>query len=194
MERLTDQELLDRLRASVEQQQNEALSFLDRHCYKPVERWILNNSGSRADARDTFQDGIIILFRKVREPSFQLTGSLQSYLTSICRKRWLKRLSSRKVIPVGEIFDQHQAGTIPEEEAWLEENERDNLLIRLIGQLKTECRSILLLTYYERMRTREIIKIMNISNEQVARNKRSKCMNSLRKMIQQHPHMKENLR
>src|ERR1700733_1592037 len=63
-----------------------------RH-FNMVQSLILSNNGYPDDARDIFQEAMIILYEKARSGSFELNCQLKTYLYSVCRRLWLKRLS-----------------------------------------------------------------------------------------------------
>ena len=195
MKQIADPQLLAWLQGTDEAAQNQALRYIHQTHAPGISAWIRKNQGKPSDIEDILQEGLFILYQKCRESSFQLTGTLGSFLGGICRRRWLKRLVRQREIPVGEFFDSQQMDPgEPDYDRYLEESERDQLLIRLIGQLGADCQSLLLLTYYERLKTREIIQMMGISNEQVARNKRTKCMKQLRELVFDHPEIRDSLR
>src|SRR3978361_2309087 len=54
--------------------------------------FILNNNGSYDEAKDIFQEAMIILYQKAKSDSFVLTSQIKTYVYSICRRLWLKRL------------------------------------------------------------------------------------------------------
>ncbi|RMG62230.1 MAG: sigma-70 family RNA polymerase sigma factor [Bacteroidetes bacterium] len=193
MKHIADQQLLAWLKGAESAAQDKALRYIHQTHGPGISAWIRKNKGQSADIEDILQEGLFILYQKCREPDFQLTGTMGSFLGGICRRRWLKRLVRNREVPVGEFYDSQQMKG-EDDSHYLEENERDSLLIRLIGQLGSDCQSIILLTYYERLKTREIIQMMNISNEQVARNKRNKCMKRLRALVWEHPEIRDSLR
>ena len=57
-----------------------------------VQTFILNNSGTSDDAKDIFQEAMIVLYEKVRSGSFELNCQIKTYVYSVCRRLWLKRL------------------------------------------------------------------------------------------------------
>src|SRR6516225_9821011 len=57
-----------------------------------VQSLILNNNGNREDAKDIFQEAIIVLYEKSKSDSFQLSCLIKTYVYSVSRRLWLKRL------------------------------------------------------------------------------------------------------
>jgi len=54
---------------------------------------IINNSGNEDDAKDIYQEAIIVLYNKVKTGDFELSSKLKTYIYSVCRRLWLKRLT-----------------------------------------------------------------------------------------------------
>ncbi len=57
-----------------------------------VQNFIVRNNGSFDDARDVFQEAMLVIYEKSRQENFTLTCQLKTYLYSICRRLWLKKL------------------------------------------------------------------------------------------------------
>ena len=57
---------------------------------------VLANSGNMHQAKDIFHEGIITLDENIREGKYRGQGSLNSYLRSICRFKWLKVLEKER--------------------------------------------------------------------------------------------------
>ena len=70
----------------------QAIETIYRENFTAIRAFIIKNNGYPDDARDVFQEAMIILFDKAKSGSFNLTSQLQTYLYSICRRLWLKKL------------------------------------------------------------------------------------------------------
>lgn len=93
MNRLSEVELID----GVRRRDNRVLSYIYKNYYAAILNLILTNSGSEDDAKDIFQEAIIVVFRNIREaPDFKLESGFQTYVYSIARLLWLKSLRSKK--------------------------------------------------------------------------------------------------
>ncbi|WP_219621031.1 RNA polymerase sigma factor [Psychroflexus sp. MES1-P1E] len=75
---------------------NFVISRLHKDNFKKISKFVLNNSGSIADAEDLFQDTMFVLIGKIRQEQFQLTASIDAYLYAISKNLWLKKLRDRK--------------------------------------------------------------------------------------------------
>ena len=76
----------------------QAIEAIYKDNYATIQAFILYNSGSHDDARDIFQEAMIVLFEKSRSGSFELSSQLKTYIYSVCRRLWLKKLNQRKKI------------------------------------------------------------------------------------------------
>ena len=143
--------------------------------YPKVEKLIRSKGGTKDDAQDIFQEGLIILYKKVLKPDFELTASLSTYLYSICRLLWSNELRKRKQ---SEPFDEAISETIDEEKLFGEiQHEQDlRLAESVLQQIGARCLELLKLFYYEALKMREIARLMKFSSEKVAKNQKYKCL------------------
>ncbi len=167
------------------------MRYLYRKYYRMIEQLILKNNGSSEEAADIFQDGVVVLYRKVREPGFQKTAAFGTFLYAICRNLWLMRLRKRK--RETNLTEVHQE-TIPLDEDlfdYLHANERSQWIANALSQLKDDCRRVLVYFYFDRLKMSEIQEKMQYQSEQVAKNKKSRCMKRLRELVKSMPEAQE---
>jgi RNA polymerase sigma factor (sigma-70 family) len=101
---------------------SKAIESIYKDNYNMIQAFILNNNGSYDDARDIFQEAMITLYEKAKSESFVLTCQIKTYIYSVCRRLWLKRLQQMgKYISAGENLEE----TVPVEED-LEIHEKRN--------------------------------------------------------------------
>ena len=63
-----------------------------RDNYPMIQAFILNNNGNSDEARDIFQEAMIVIYEKALSGNFELNCLLKTYIYSVCRRIWLKRL------------------------------------------------------------------------------------------------------
>ncbi len=182
MLRKKDGELLEILRGPDELSRDRALTEVYRRAYSMIERMILNNNGSVADAEDIFHDGLISFYKQIQN-GLQLTCAIKTYLYSVCRNLWLKRL--RKTGRSDRLEDMHneivELDNNPE--AFLVVDECASLLTTYLKKLGEDCRKIIVYAYFDQYKADEIAKLMNYATPQVARNKKSSCLKRFREMV-----------
>ncbi len=152
--------------------------------------FIQENSGGADDAADIFQDALIVLFEKVRDPNFELTCHIKTYIYSICRNLWLKRLNKKK--KQATLVDTMKAVELEPQIAQLMEKDEDaKMVAQLLKKIGGDAEKLLVHFYFEGLKTKEVTEKMGYANEQVTRNKKSKCLKKLRELLQDSPLIKQ---
>src|SRR6266508_1402656 len=78
------------------QNDRKSVETIYKQYYNMVQSLIINNNGSSDDARDIFQETVIVLYEKARSGSFELNCQLKTYVYSVSRRLWLKRLQQQQ--------------------------------------------------------------------------------------------------
>jgi RNA polymerase sigma factor (sigma-70 family) len=164
----------------------KAIETIYRENYNMIQSLIINNNGSADDARDVFQEAMIVLYEKVRSGSFELNCLIKTYVYSVSRRLWLKRLQQMNhYSPVSDNLEE----TIPVEEE-IEENERINYefqaMDRAISSLGEPCKSLLEAYYLDRKNMLEIAQSFGYTNADNAKNQKYKCLMRLKKIFFAH--------
>ena len=151
--------------------------------FNMVQALILNNNGTYDDARDIFQEAMITLYEKAKSESFVLTCQIKTYIYSVCRRLWLKRLQQMgKYISAGENLEE----TVPVEED-LEIHEKRNaefaIMERAMGSLGEPCKSLLDAYYIQKKGMTEIASEFGYTNADNAKNQKYKCLMRLKKLF-----------
>lgn len=163
----------------------KAIEWIYKQHYGMVQSLILNNSGYPDDARDIFQEAMIVLYEKVRSGSFELNCQLKTYLYSICRRLWLKRLGqSQKSIT--EVESLQDTVAVEDELERHEQRNRDFQVMELsLNTLGEPCRSLLKAYYLEMKSMVEIAGDFGYTNADNAKNQKYKCLMRLKKIFTQ---------
>jgi RNA polymerase sigma factor (sigma-70 family) len=164
---------------------NEAVMQLYRTCYEPVTYWIQGQGGSEEDAADLFQETILIFIEQVRQQRFRGDSSVPTYLTGIARNLWYNEQRSRSRRTNREEQYADGGETISHNaEQRLHSRENRQKLLQLFEQIGDVCKKLLTGFYFENLSMKELLVITAYSNEQVLRNKKSKCMKHLKDLIE----------
>jgi len=162
---------------------SKAIESIYKDNYNMIQAFILNNNGSYDDARDIFQEAMITLYEKAKSESFVLTCQIKTYIYSVCRRLWLKRLQQMgKYISAGENLEE----TVPVEED-LEIHEKRNaefaIMERAMGSLGEPCKSLLDAYYIQKKGMTEIASEFGYTNADNAKNQKYKCLMRLKKLF-----------
>lgn len=161
----------------------QAIETIYKLQFGMVQSLIINNNGTADDARDIFQEGIIVLYEKVKSGSFELNCQIKTYLYSVCRRLWLKRLQQMQKYrgEIGAIADTVQV----EEE--IESHEERNLefghMEQAMMNLGEPCKSLLEAYYLQKKNMSEIAGHFGYTNADNAKNQKYKCLMRLKKLF-----------
>ena len=162
---------------------SKAIEAIYKENFNMVQAFILNNNGTYDDARDIFQEAMITLYEKAKSESFVLTCQIKTYVYSVCRRLWLKRLQQMgRYVAAGENLEE----TVPVEED-LELHEKRNaefaIMERAMGSLGEPCKGLLNAYYIEKKGMTEIALQFGYTNADNAKNQKYKCLMRLKKLF-----------
>ena len=190
MSELGDKELMNLIKSVNSSENDKGFRYMYQEYLGMVQNVVLNNSGDSQDGEDVFQDGMIVLFNQARKPDFELRCTIKTYLYSICRNLWLKKLrKSSRIVELSESITQFVA--IDESQLkTLEVTEEKEIIANYMSQLSDGCREILKYFYFEKKKMTEIAQLLGLANEQGAKNKKSMCMKKLKSLMKESKHFK----
>lgn len=157
------------------------LQLIYRQYYQAIVHLVMNNNGSLQEAKDVYQETLIIFYEKVKEGNFELNCKLKTYLYSISRNLWLKQLQHKKRF-TNSISDSEEYLEIPWEEASKKENQYQAMHTAL-ESLGEPCRSILTDFYMHSQSMEEITEKFGYTNADNAKNQKYKCLKRLKKVF-----------
>lgn len=165
------------------QNDREAVEIIYSRHFGMVQSLIINNNGTSHDARDIFQEAMIVLYEKSKVPDFELNCQIKTFLYSVCRRLWLKRLGqlNRYIPEINGLED-----TVPVEdeiEAHDMRNTEFQLMEKALASLGEPCRSLLEAFYLQKKNMTEIAKGFGYTNPENAKNQKYKCLMRLRKLF-----------
>jgi RNA polymerase sigma factor (sigma-70 family) len=160
-----------------------AVETIYRENYSTIQAFIVKNSGYPEDARDIFQEAMIILFEKAKQESFELSCQIKTFIYSVCRRLWLKRLQQQsRYYPASEIIKE----TVPVEDE-LEVHEKLNIDLTLmenaLSKIGDPCKSILEAYYIQKKSMPEIADMFGYTNADNAKTQKYKCLLRLKKIF-----------
>ncbi len=165
---------------------NQVLTAVYREIFPVVRYYVINNGGNHDDAKDVFQESIIIAFKQINQNNFELKSGFDSYLYGIARLVWLKILRNRSIHKrnINKIEETEFNYNTPE---YLIEEELEHRLFRkYFLKLGPECRKVLKLIS-DSVPYDQIAREMGYKSEKIVRNKKYKCKEALIKMIKSDP-------
>jgi len=182
----------DKIIHGILQNDNFILQYIYNKYYPEIDSFILKNNGVEEDANDIFQEGIIIIYRKIKNNQLSLRCSFGTYLYSVCKLLWLKQLREKRTrllvkekLPLYLKNKEYQ--DIIET---IEQNERYSLYQKYFLKLGKDCQKTLQL-FLDKVPLKNIAKLMGYKNEKYAKKKKYKCKETLINNIKQDRRFKE---
>ena len=179
---LTDKEYIEGLRLS----DDAVIKAVYKKFYPAVMRMVLQNNGTEQEAKDVFQETVLVLFHHVQKQNFILSCALQTYLYSVAKRLWLKQLKSKNgTLKLDERFYEGDDFADADNEVSVFE-ERELQLERMqasISQLGEPCKTLLEDFYLRRLGMDEIAEKFGYTNSDNAKNQKYKCLQRLKKLF-----------
>ena len=151
--------------------------------YNMVQALIINNNGSADDARDIFQETVIVLYEKAKTGTFELNCLLKTYVYSVSRRLWLKRLQQQqKYFPDVRSLEE----TVPVEEEIEGHNQKNSefqMMEKALLHLGEPCKSLIEAFYLQKRSMTDIAGHFGYTNADNAKNQKYKCLMRLRKLF-----------
>lgn len=152
-----------------------------------VIKYVKRNSGTTDDAKDIFQEGILVVFRKIQSGNFELTTDFHVFLFIVCKRLWLKKLKKSGIKEV--TLEPNWEFSMEEDfdERFIQ-SRKWSLFYEKFQNLATECRKVLKMLFNGRS-GKEIAETMGYT-EDYAKRKKYKCKLSLADLIKKDPEYK----
>lgn len=176
---IKEQELLKGLAIS----DKKATETIYKENYNMVQSLVINNSGTVHEAKDVFQEAMIVLFEKARSGNFELNCQIKTYVYSVCRRIWLKRLQQlnrysiemetlAEVVPVEDDIEAHD-----------KRDEEFVMMEKAVSNLGEPCKSLIEAFYIQKRTMQDIASQFGYTNADNAKNQKYKCLMRLKKIF-----------
>lgn len=164
-------------------QSEEILGKLYKLHYPMVLQLVLMNNGSEQDAKDVYQEAIIVLCEKVRLGTFELNSKLKTFIYSVSRRLWLKRLTVKSRF-TGELKDFEEIGVLDEEMDHHHKKEENFLAMGVaLARLGEPCKSLIEDFYMHDQSMLQISEKFGYTNPDNAKTQKYKCLMRLKKLF-----------
>ena len=161
----------------------KAVETIYKENYNMVQSLVINNNGSAQEAKDIFQEAMIVLLEKDRSGNFELNCQIKTYVYSVCRRIWLKKLQQYNRYS-NEV--ESMVATVPVEEDLEEYEKRDQefvMMEKAIGSLGEPCKGLIEAFYIQKRNMHDIASQFGYTNADNAKNQKYKCLMRLKKLF-----------
>ncbi len=180
-QQLSDEQLIRSLASG----DSATISFIYKSCYPTIEKMVYKMNGSLDDAYDTFQDAVTIVYEKAKANELTLTCRFSTYITSVAKHIWLKKLSKRKNQGFSVLHEhlEDEVSVHDEMNLFVEFERNVSRLGTCLNQLGEPCKGLLSAFYMANRNMQDIAQEFGYTNSENAKNQKYKCLNRLRKLF-----------
>lgn len=144
---------------------------------------VISNNGDEDDAKDIFQESIIVLYNKIKSGNFQLNSKLKTFIYSVCRRLWLKRLSQKNKGTVY-VKDYEEIISVEEDLEYHQQKDKEfTQMAEAMILLGEPCRTIIEDFYIYDNSMQDICKKFGYTNADNAKTQKYKCLQRLKKLF-----------
>lgn len=179
----TDRALLDGIASG----DGQAFSQMYKQYRGRLRKWIVGLGGKEEDADDVFQEALMVIYEKAKSPDFCLTSKLGTYLFSISKRLWLRKIErSPQHLNIEDDegllrWDGQEADN--DLSAHWEMESRLQQLSQALDDLGEPCSALLRSFYIDKKSMQEIAMDLGYTNADNAKNQKYKCLARLRKIF-----------
>jgi RNA polymerase sigma factor (sigma-70 family) len=169
---------------------DRVLTHLYKHVLPKIKAYILKNNGSEDDAKDIFQDSVLVFYKYVKQDKFNPANEIAGFIFSISRNLWINQ--AKKMNRVVELTDNMEFTDSFADD--LMTKEREEFVVTMFSKLGDTCKQILLYSIYHKFSMKEIKEKMNFTSENVAKTKNYKCKQRLISLVKENASVENMLR
>jgi RNA polymerase sigma factor (sigma-70 family) len=173
--------------------EHHAIKAVYEQAYPICSNLIIYNQGTKEDSKDIFQEALLVFIQKLKEPNFQLTASVKTYIYAIVRNLWLKQLRNQGKKGLLLVIDEPEdAFQLPFDETdtgvedKIENELRHKMIEDAIMQISEDCRKVIMSYYFHKMSLKEIAEMLDYTDSFV-KVKKKRCMDALKEKVFKEP-------
>lgn len=153
----------------------KALETLYKKYYRMMTKLVITNSGTEDEAKDIYQEAVLVFWQKSISGNLVLTSKISTYIYSICLNLWRKELDRKK-----RLSNEEKDSVEYQDE---DKKEKAKIMLECISQLGDTCKKVLMYYYYDGMSMQEIATKLGFANTNTAKTKKYKCKMKLDSLV-----------
>ncbi|TJZ52492.1 sigma-70 family RNA polymerase sigma factor [Sphingobacterium olei] len=165
--------------------ESKAINTIYAHFFPSVARMIINNNGSNEEAKDIFQEAVMVLYDRVTRQDFELKSKLKTFLYAVSRRLWLKQLNRKGASTnTSDISDYEDILHVEEDiERHVDIETKFTQMESSLEQLGEPCKTILNDFYIANLSMQAICEKFGYTNTDNAKTQKYKCLQRLKKLF-----------
>jgi len=169
---MTDSEIVELIRKG----KNEKPIKLLYKEFPKIKSLILKSGGDKELAEEIFNDSLLLLIEKIKNPTFELTSKLTTYFYGINRFLMLNELRKQK----NKHYELEWNDTLIISEKDLgydfEKEEQLKAMENILHRISEKCKAIFKLFYFEKLSMERIAEMLNYGSVNSVKTQKYKCI------------------
>jgi len=158
---------------------------LYKKVFPSVAQYIGKRGGTLEEAKDVFQDALLIYYERIQSGSTSIRDTEKGYIFGISKHLWIRRFKQQVMMePLGDQWD------VPETK---EETTADRLIMQMLKQTGERCMQLLKSFYYDRLDMLALAKRFGFASERSATVQKFKCLEKIRDFVKKNKLQYEDL-
>jgi RNA polymerase sigma factor (sigma-70 family) len=176
--------------AGIRNHETKILEYVYQTYYPVIEGYVIHNQGTRDQAKDVFQDAMIVVYNRIKSRELELTCKFGTYLYAICKNIWVQE-RKKYLLHAEKLRNQPMVVNDPgPAEDPLLQKHLTQLFNKHFGNLSNDCQKILSM-YFNNFSVEDIRSAMNYKDLHHAADRKYRCKKSLIKRIVNDPLFKQ---
>ena len=167
--------------AALRNRNESVLKKIYRQHYSSIANLVTKNGGSLQEAKDVYQEAIIIFYEKIQNENFELTCRIGTFLYSVSRKLWSRQLQLKNRF-TDEFTETDEGIELNWNETFHEESQYE-AMHQSLESLGEPCRTILKDFYMHSFSMEDITAKFGYTNADNAKTQKYKCLQRLKKIF-----------
>lgn len=177
---------LEQLIRGLKQRDHKILTEIYKQYFPMVLGYIVAHGGGDSDAKDIFQDSILVIYKLLDENKLEVKTDFGTFIIGIAKKMWLNQIRKEGIHQ--RYVEQADCDELEDHpfEKEIEGETELNLIRKYIIKLGEDCRKVLMWSA-EGKTNDEIAKKLSYKSEKIVRTKKYRCKEYLIKLIKGDP-------
>ncbi len=164
-------------------QRETAFTALYQRAFPMIARYVSKMGGSLEEAKDVFQDALVVYYEKTRTGALTLQYSDKSYLFGIAKHLWHKRYHMLSATGTGSPLFPEAATFL--QETPVEETPSTSRLLQLLHTAGHKCMQLLKACYYDKHNMKTLANKFGFSSEHSATVQKFKCLEKVKNTVKE---------
>jgi RNA polymerase sigma factor (sigma-70 family) len=155
---------------------NQLLMELYKSAFPAVAKYVAKMGGSIDDAKDVFQDALVIYYEKAVAGNL-IAADGKAYLLGIAKHLWLKKFREQSnTLPLDDSFEQADEA---------EQQVSNNKVLHFLETAGKRCMELLSAFYYHKLPVKEAAEQFGYAGERSVTVQKYKCLEKVRETIKE---------